>query len=48
MEFSSTAYLSVADIADPHGENFSLRGQRNKIFTILSTAENQINFLTRD
>jgi len=33
MEFSSTAYLSVADVpADPHGKNFSLSGQKNKIF----------------
>jgi len=44
MEFSSSAYLSVADVADSHGKNFSLCGQKNKIFTSLS--ENEINFLT--
>lgn len=30
MEFSSSAYLSVADAADSRGANFSLRGQRIK------------------
>lgn len=33
MGFLSSAYLSAADAADSRGEDFSLSGQKSKIFT---------------
>jgi len=42
MEFSSSAYLSVADAADSREGNFSLRGQRVKFLLLYFLAFGKI------